>query len=145
MYFTGKLVICFTSKAYSLPPAWMNTGARIGRAVQRVLGTAVGLVLTYAILVITLVPWQMIAVIAVLQFLVEMFVTRQYSLAQVFVTPLALMSSELTGAQPANILFQDRALETLIGSLIGITVVAAMHYADQARATAAKPIILATG
>lgn len=123
----------------------MNTGARIGRAVQRVLGTAVGLVLTYAILVITLVPWQMIAVIAVLQFLVEMFVTRQYSLAQVFVTPLALMSSELTGAQPANILIQDRALETLIGSLIGITVVAAMHYADQARATAAKPIMLATG
>ncbi len=116
-----------------VPLAGVTTLHRIGRGVNRVLGTSVGLVLTYAILLIGLVPWQLVLVIALLQFLAEMFIARQYSLAQVFVTPLALMSTELASSHSPGTLIQDRALETLIGSVVGIAVVVGMHYMELAR------------
>lgn len=87
--------------------------------------------MTYGILLIGLVPWQMVLVIALLQFLAEMFIARQYSLAQIFVTPLALMSTELAGSHSPGTLIQDRALETLIGSAVGIAVVMGMHYVER--------------
>jgi len=55
----------------------------------------------------------------------EMFIARQYMLAQVFVTPLALISTLLVAPVPPGILLRDRIVETIIGAAVGIAVVLA--------------------
>ena len=64
-------------------------------------------------------------VIAACQFGAEMFIARQYMLAQVFVTPLALISTLLVAPVPAGTLLRDRFLETVIGAAVGVAVVLA--------------------
>lgn len=73
--------------------------------------------------------WALVLIIAVLQFSAEMLIARQYMLAQAVVTPLALLATVLatsahTGALPSgaesSALMYDRAVETVIGSIIGV-------------------------
>ena len=60
-----------------------------------------------------------------------MLIARQYALAQVVVTPLALVSTEL--AHPSNpaLLIKDRALETVIGAAVGMAMVLTVHLRNQ--------------
>jgi uncharacterized membrane protein YccC len=89
-----------------------------------VLGTVGGLVLTALLLAISLVPWQLVLVLIVLQFLTEMFVIRHYSLALLFITPLALLMSQLAApVADRGSLLADRLLETIIGVAVGVVVV----------------------
>lgn len=110
-----------------VPLAGATLRNQIQRGFQRVLGTFAGLLVTALILLAGLVPWQMVLVIAVLQFGAEMFIARQYALAQVVITPLALISTEL--AHPSNpaVLLQERAVETVIGAVVGMVLVALVH------------------
>ena len=64
-------------------------------------------------------------VIAVCQFGAELFIARQYLLAQIFVTPLALISTLLVAPAAPGILLRDRIVETVIGAAVGIAVVLA--------------------
>ncbi|MCC3273605.1 FUSC family protein [Arthrobacter zhangbolii] len=113
--------------AATVPLVGQTVRHRVYRGLQRILGTFGGLLLTALILLPGLEPWQMVLVIAACQFGAEMFIARQYALAQVVVTPLALVSTEL--AHPSNPmhLLQDRGIETLIGAAVGMAVVLAMH------------------
>ncbi|MFE7629898.1 FUSC family protein [Kocuria sp. NPDC057446] len=113
---------------------------RLGRGVNRVLGTTMGLGLTLMILLLGLEPWAMVLVIAVLQFCTEMFVVRQYAIAQTFVTPMALISTELAHPSPPALVIQDRAIETLIGCAVGFLVVLAAHFLSALRATRAAEV-----
>ena len=54
-----------------------------------------------------------------------MFIIRQYLLAQVFVTPLALISTLLVVPASPSALLRDRIIETVIGAAVGIAVVLA--------------------
>jgi uncharacterized membrane protein YccC len=92
---------------------------------QRIVGTALGLVLLAGILLLRPAPWQTVLVIAACQFGAEIFIARQYVLAQVFVTPLALISTLLVVPSSPTILLRDRILETIIGATVGVTVVLA--------------------
>ena len=96
---------------------------RIHRGLNRMLGTAGGLVVTALILVAGLAPWQLILVIAILQCCAELFIARNYALAQVVVTPLALLSTELAHHSDPAVLIQDRVLETVIGAVVGMALV----------------------
>lgn len=116
-----------------VPLIGVSTMSKVGRSVNRILGTTVGLGLTWLILLLGLAPWQLVLTIALLQFLAEVYIARQYSIAQIFVTPLALMSTELANPGSPSVLIADRALETLIGSAVGIFVVLYMHYRDKKR------------
>ena len=113
--------------AATVPLVGQSVRHRVYRGLQRILGTFGGLVLTALILFPGLEPWQMVLVIAACQFGAEMFIARQYALAQVVVTPLALVSTEL--AHPSNPwqLLTDRGIETLIGAAVGMAVVLALH------------------
>ncbi|MBP3037608.1 FUSC family protein [Arthrobacter sp. zg-ZUI100] len=113
--------------AATVPLVGATVRNRMYRGIHRVLGTFGGLLLTALILLPGLQPWQMVVVIALLQFGAEMLVVRQYALAQVVVTPLALVSTEL--AHPSNPLdlVQDRAIETVIGAAVGMTMVLLVH------------------
>ena len=66
-------------------------------------------------------------VVIVLQFLVELFVTRHYALAQTFVTPLALLMTEMAVPENPWTLMTDRAIETVIGAGVGMALVILLH------------------
>jgi hypothetical protein len=108
-----------------VPLVGHTTRHRIRRGVQRIIGTVLGLVILAGIVLLDLEPWQTVLVMALCQFGAEMFIIRQYLLAQVFVTPLALISTLLVVPSPPAILLRDRIIETVIGAAIGIAVVVA--------------------
>jgi len=99
-----------------------DTTARITRAVQRVAGTLAGVLAAAAILAPHLPVPVLIVVIAALQAATELCVGRNYALAVIFLTPLALAMGTL--AQPVGTwtLLHDRAIETVLGAVIGAAV-----------------------
>jgi hypothetical protein len=106
---------------------------RVTRGVQRILGTFGGLAITGVLLSMQMLDWQLVVVALVLQFLVELFVARNYALAQLFVTPLALIMTEV--AHPASpwLLIRDRGIETVIGATVGIALVVVLDRATEMR------------
>lgn len=108
-----------------VPLVGRTTRHRIARGVQRIIGTVLGLILLAGILLLQPVPWQTVLVIAICQFGAELFIARNYVLAQVFVTPLALSATLLVSPAAPGILLRDRIVETVIGAAVGIAVVLA--------------------
>jgi uncharacterized membrane protein YccC len=108
-----------------VPLVGHTTRHRIRRGVQRIIGTVLGLVILAGIVLLDLEPWQTVLVMALCQFGAEMFIIRQYLLAQLFVTPLALISTLLVVPSPPAMLLRDRIIETVIGAAVGIAVVLA--------------------
>ncbi len=96
----------------------VNVRTAAQRAVQRTLGTVAGLLLALGVLALRPDPVALVLVIVLFEFLLEYVVARNYGLGVVFLTPLALLLSDLADPEPAGALVQDRAL----GSLLGIAV-----------------------
>src|SRR5699024_530006 len=67
----------------------------------------------------------------ILQFLAEMYVLRNYALALLFITPLALLMVQLAHPQPVGAMLQARVLETAIGVAVGIGFVIASALFDR--------------
>ncbi|MFJ3313237.1 FUSC family protein [Micrococcus endophyticus] len=103
---------------------------RVSRGLQRVIGTFLGLVLTAGIILLDPPVIVLVLIIAVLQVAAELYIARQYVIAQTVVTPLALLSTMLVGvtAGGAGSLLAagglqhlaDRGVETVIGAIVGI-------------------------
>ncbi|MGO3152330.1 MAG: FUSC family protein [Galactobacter sp.] len=108
-----------------VPLAGHTTGKRMVRAVHRVLGTAVGLGLMALIILLQPEPWLAVILLGCTQFAVECFVIRNYFWGMVFVTPLALIGTSLGGDLNFAVLY-DRAVETIIGLVVGLIVVETM-------------------
>lgn len=98
----------------------VNVRTTAQRAVQRTLGTAVGLLLALGVLGIGLAPVALALVIVVLEFLLEYVAARNYALAVVFLTPIALLLSELAVPVPAGELVVDRVLGSVTGIGVGL-------------------------
>ncbi|MFE1269884.1 FUSC family protein [Streptomyces sp. NPDC058757] len=91
------------------------------RAVQRTLGTAAGLVLAVAVLGLGPGPLALAGTAVALEFLLEYAVARNYGLGVVFLTPLALLLTELAApAERTGALVLDRALGSLLGILLAL-------------------------
>lgn len=104
-----------------------TSARRVLRGIHRILGAFGGLVITGILLSVHLTPWATVLVVIVLQFLVEYFVTRHYALAQTFVTPLALLMTEVVApANPWSLIF-IRGIETVVGAGIGMALVIFLH------------------
>ena len=69
-----------------------------------------------------------------MQFLAELFVLRHYSLALLFITPLALLMVQLGSPQPVIPLLQVRIIETAIGVTVGLAPVSLLFFARRLRA-----------
>ncbi|WP_309993652.1 FUSC family protein [Paenarthrobacter nitroguajacolicus] len=108
-----------------VPLVGHSTRHRVSRGIQRIAGTVVGLVLLAGILWLNPAPWAMVLVIAACQFGAEMFIARQYFIAQLFVTPLALIATLLAAPVDPGLLLRDRIIETVIGAAVGVAVVVA--------------------
>ncbi len=105
-----------------VPLVGHTTRHRVRRGVHRILGTLTGLVLMAAVIAFAPPPWVLLAMIGLLQFAAEMFIARNYFLAQIFVTPLALVGVSF-GTGLNTVLLYDRMLETIVGALVGMLVV----------------------
>lgn len=109
--------------AAAAPIAAPDLEARMRRGVHRMVGTLGGVAVTAAVLSVPLQQWHMVALVILFQFLAELFVGRNYSVALLFITPLALLMTQLAAPSAAGELLQARAVETVIGALCGLAVV----------------------
>lgn len=91
------------------------------RTFQRILGTFLGLGLCWGLLSLSSSMVMLCAYIILLQLIVETLVVRNYALAVIFITPLAIFFTE--AADPLinspDMLVELRLKETVIGSVLG--------------------------
>lgn len=106
--------------------------ARVTRGSQRFVGTLLGV--AFAAVILPLHPRGVVAVcvITALQVAAELLVGRNYALALVFVTPLALMMGQLVHEVAVTPLLVDRAVETLIGCAVALVVLVLERHARPA-------------
>lgn len=99
-----------------------DLSSRLGRGVQRVVGTVLGLAVAAPVLLWG--PRGVVAVLVIvaLQVLTELVVGRNYAVALLFITPLALMMGQLVHPAPVSPLLEDRLLETALGAAVGAVV-----------------------
>ncbi|MFF9298975.1 FUSC family protein [Streptomyces sp. NPDC014764] len=97
------------------------------RAVQRVVGNLVGVLLFAAVTpVAQLGPLALVLCILACNFGAEALIGRNYWLGSVCVTPLALLVTELPGYQPTGELVTGRVVDTLVGALVGFVAAVAV-------------------
>ncbi|MEU1309396.1 FUSC family protein [Streptomyces cinnamoneus] len=102
-----------------------NTTLSWQRAVQRVVGNVLGLLLFTALLPLTRLGAVALVLVALaLQVGAEAVMARNYWLGSVCVTPMALVLGEFGGAHPAGGLVADRWTDTLVGVAAGLLVCA---------------------
>lgn len=91
------------------------------RSLQRIIGTFLGLGLAYILLSLKLPVWGICLGIAVMQFVVEMFITRNYGYAVIFITSLTLLLAEFGSSLSGrpDELVVARFTDIVLGSLIG--------------------------
>jgi hypothetical protein len=109
------------------PIAGPSLAQRVNKGVHRILGTFAGVAAAGLLLAPHPAPWVMVLIVIVLQFAAEMFVLRHYALALIFITPLALLMTELAAPTDPTALMVDRAIQTAIGALVGLSLVYLMH------------------
>lgn len=109
----------------------------ISRAIHRTVGTAVGVLVTGALLFPD--PPVVVILIAVViaQFGAEILVARNYGAALVFVTPLALGVAHLASPLPVGTLLIDRLVETALGAAIGLVLVLLARMLPRSRGASA--------
>ena len=118
-------------------PAWAAIGAAstlqgrhlhttTPRALQRAVGTAVGALLAWPLLEAGLSFWWVAAVVVVLQVVTEVIVMRQYALAMLTITPMALLMTSFGGPSGGQLAL-DRALTTALGALVGVVMTILVH------------------
>ncbi|MFI7102483.1 FUSC family protein [Streptomyces sp. NPDC050161] len=98
----------------------VNLRTTAQRAVQRTLGTIAGLLLALGVLAAHPAPVALTLVVVLLEFLLEYVVARNYGLGVVFLTPLALLLSDLASPAPAGELVRARVLGSVLGIAVGL-------------------------
>ena len=99
----------------------MTMRAVWNKQVHRILGTAAGLALAWALLSLPFNKWGTGIIIMLLTFMIEMLVVRNYALAVAFITPLTiyLAKSGAAANMPANAIIMTRLVDTVLGSVMG--------------------------
>jgi uncharacterized membrane protein YccC len=102
--------------------AAMNLSGATHRAVQRGIGTAVGVLIGVAALVPSPGPAAAIVMVIVCSGLAELTVARNYALGVLFATPVALLLAALAQPVPPLDLARDRLLDTAVGTVVAVAV-----------------------
>ncbi len=103
--------------------------ATLRRAGHRAAGTAAGIGVAGLVLAVAPGALALVVLVVVLQFVVELVVARNYTLAVVFITPLALLQGALATGQldgPIAGVLAGRLVETAIGCALAVLVQAAI-------------------
>jgi len=118
--------------AAAVPLAGADLPSRVHRGIHRIVGTFLGL----AVVAVVLFPGPLsplqyfpghsalvLAVVVMLcQFPTELFMARHYGWAMVFFTPVVLLIAQLAAPMDPGVLVMERAIETFIGAVVGISV-----------------------
>lgn len=110
-----------------VPMSAPDASGALMRAAQRLAGTLVGVLIAWALLTAGPPPLVVIAVAALLQAGAELYVGRNYAVAMLFITPLALSMTHLANPVPVSGLVADRALDTLIGVAVAVAITLLTH------------------
>ncbi len=92
------------------------------RSIHRIIGTLFGLAFCWLILSINSSPLSVCISIIFLQFIIEMLIVRNYTLAVFFITPMTILLAETANPyiHNTNQLITARLIDILIGSAIGM-------------------------
>jgi uncharacterized membrane protein YccC len=93
--------------------------SQLVRAGHRIIGTLLGLLTSAVLLALTLGPLGTVLLVAGLGIVTELVVGRNYGLALLFITPMAMLMGQLADPRPIGPLLFDRGVETVIGASIG--------------------------
>lgn len=104
--------------------AGADLSSRSARAWHRVLGTLAGLIPAAILLSLPLSAVGTVLVVVVLQVLTELVVGRNYALALIFITPMALLMGQLAAERPIGPLLLDRGAETALGGAVALAMIA---------------------
>lgn len=96
-----------------------TAAARLGRGLQRLAGTVIGIGLGWLLLATHPSALVALVLVACLQFCIEMYILRNYAIASIFITPLVIVMASMAHNTTENELLFERALQTLIGCGIG--------------------------
>lgn len=105
--------------AASVVLAGAATTYRLARSLQRFTGTTLGVLVAALMLWFEMPTLALIAVVITLQGAAELLIGRNYGIAMLVVTPLALLMISLVSPTDPAVLVADRVFETFIGSLVG--------------------------
>ncbi|WP_077616987.1 FUSC family protein [Bacillus sinesaloumensis] len=96
--------------------------ATLHRAIQRFLGTIIGIAIAGIILTFHPTGFVIALFILLLTFITELFIVKNYGLAALFFTPNALLMAESTSQGSFNFTYfaQARFIDIVIGSAIGL-------------------------
>lgn len=90
------------------------------RKVQRIVGTAAGIVFAWLLFKIPMGPWELSLAIVLLSIVIESLILRNYGLAVIFITPLTVIFAGVAGTgMNHDELVLIRLLDISIGSAIG--------------------------
>jgi uncharacterized membrane protein YccC len=92
------------------------------RAMHRILGTLLGVAIFSLINLAEPRGLWLVAVLALLQFAIEVVVARHYALALTFITPTALTISAAGGTDGSLALGTERLVDTLLGAAVAMAV-----------------------
>lgn len=98
------------------------------RALQRVIGTVLGVAAFGLIAITEPSGFQVVAIVALFQCAIEVVVARNYGLAMMFITPLALTISTTVGDTGTLVVGIDRTVDTMIGAIIALIVLYASEW-----------------
>jgi uncharacterized membrane protein YccC len=100
----------------------MNLSGATHRAVQRGLGSAIGVLIGVAVLLLGPGPVAAVAVVIICSGLAELSVARNYALSVLFATPVALLLAALAQPVPLLDLAHARLLDTAVGAVVALAV-----------------------
>jgi uncharacterized membrane protein YccC len=92
------------------------------RALHRILGTILGLFIFFLLYQAEPSGLWIVLIIMLLQFAIEVVVVKNYGLALIFITPVALTIATATRTEDFIFSARERVLDTLIGAGIGLVV-----------------------
>ena len=99
------------------------------RQTERIVGTMLGLGLTWLLLIVAADAWSIAIAIIVLTFCIEAAIVRHYAFATIFITPLTILLAEMAflGDMTGSALMAARLADTVIGGLAGLLGGACLH------------------
>ncbi len=96
---------------------------------QRILGSCLGLIVSWFLLTLSLGQLSICFVMMGLSFIIESLAVRHFGLAVVFLTPLTIFLAEANrfGLDDPFVVIRSRVTDTLLGSVIGVVCGLCLH------------------
>lgn len=129
-------------------PAWAAMGAlavlqgtqlhiNMHRALQRMVGTMIGALVAWQLLLLEPSIWTMIWVLVFLQLVTETVIGYNYAFGQIFITPMALLLTQMAaGSGHAAEMATERVWDTIAGVVIGMAIAWLLSTLDDRRVLA---------